>query len=188
ELLARVQRGQFPAPRLLSERIAAPLEAICLKAMALRPKDRYAAPRALAADIEHWLADEPTEAHPDPPSARLRRWARRHKPLVAAAVALLLAAVVALSVSTVLIQQQQQVTLAEKRQAETQRDRADQNFGLAPGGGRLPQQGNGEQAAQGARPPSASQGTVALGAGVLRTICAAGRQRPGPPSSAGPGL
>ena len=27
--------------------------------MALKPEDRYPSPRALAEDIEHWLADEP---------------------------------------------------------------------------------------------------------------------------------
>src|SRR5262249_50862620 len=34
------------------------LEAICLKAMALHPGDRYPSPRALADDLEHWLAEE----------------------------------------------------------------------------------------------------------------------------------
>ena len=34
------------------------LEAICSKAMALRPEDRYSTTRALADDLERWLADE----------------------------------------------------------------------------------------------------------------------------------
>ena len=38
------------------------LEAICLKAMALRPEDRYATPGALAEDLDRWLADEPVGA------------------------------------------------------------------------------------------------------------------------------
>jgi len=33
-----------------------------LKAMATRPEDRYASPRALANDLEHWFADEPVTA------------------------------------------------------------------------------------------------------------------------------
>ena len=40
----------------------AALEAVCLKAMALKPEDRYAAPKALAEDVERWLADEPVTA------------------------------------------------------------------------------------------------------------------------------
>ena len=42
------------------------LEAVCLKAMALRPEDRYASARALADDVEHWLADEPVSAYREP--------------------------------------------------------------------------------------------------------------------------
>jgi signal transduction histidine kinase len=34
------------------------LESVCLRAMALRPEDRYASPRALADDIETWLASD----------------------------------------------------------------------------------------------------------------------------------
>ena len=57
--------------------------------MALRPEDRYASPRALADDVEHWLADEPVSAYREPLAARLARWARRHRTAVAGAAALL---------------------------------------------------------------------------------------------------
>jgi tetratricopeptide (TPR) repeat protein len=69
------------------------LDAICRKAMALQPADRYPTPLALAADVEHWLADEPVAAYREPWSIRTGRWLRRHRPLVAGAAALLLAAV-----------------------------------------------------------------------------------------------
>ena len=49
-------------PRPVHPWIDPALEAVCLKAMALRPEDRYPTPRALAEDIEHWLADEPVSA------------------------------------------------------------------------------------------------------------------------------
>ena len=59
--------GRVPAARGRStRRSTAALEAVCLKAMALRPEDRYASPRALADDVEHWLADEPVSALPEP--------------------------------------------------------------------------------------------------------------------------
>jgi serine/threonine protein kinase len=61
-LLEKVQKGDFPRPRQVKSDVSAPLEAVCLKAMARRPKDRYHAPRDLADDIEHWLADEPVSA------------------------------------------------------------------------------------------------------------------------------
>src|SRR5262249_52546718 len=55
EMLNRVQRGDFSPPRALDDRIAPALEAICLKAMAREPEDRYASPRVLADDLERWL-------------------------------------------------------------------------------------------------------------------------------------
>src|SRR5262249_48749205 len=126
-----VQRGEFPPPQHWKPAIPRALEAICLKAMALQPEKRYATALDLAADLEHWLADEPVAAYRDPLPARLRRWSRRHKPLVAGAAAPLLTAVVALIISTVLIRQQQVQTQQAKEAAEQQRDRAERNFGLA---------------------------------------------------------
>ena len=37
-----MQRGEFPPPRQLDPSIDRALEAVCLKAMALQPEDRYA--------------------------------------------------------------------------------------------------------------------------------------------------
>ena len=57
DILDRVQRGIFPAPRRLRRAIDPALEAICLKAMALRPQDRHASALELGGEIEAWLAD-----------------------------------------------------------------------------------------------------------------------------------
>jgi len=57
DVLRRVRRGIFPGPRRLRRSIDRALEAICLKAMALRPEDRHATPLALAEELEAWLAD-----------------------------------------------------------------------------------------------------------------------------------
>jgi WD40 repeat protein/serine/threonine protein kinase len=105
ELLQRVQKGNFLPPRAVNAGVPAPLEAICLKAMSLEPQARYGTALALAEDLEHWLADEPVKAYPEPRRARLARWARRHKPLVAGTAALLVAAVGALSLGLVLLGQ-----------------------------------------------------------------------------------
>jgi eukaryotic-like serine/threonine-protein kinase len=95
-LLGRVERGAFPPPRQVNGAVPAALEAVCLKAMARLPADRYPSARALADDVEHWLADEPTAAFREPLAVRLGRWGRRHRPLVAGAAALLVTAVAAL--------------------------------------------------------------------------------------------
>jgi tetratricopeptide (TPR) repeat protein len=93
ELLQQVQRDAWLPPRLVKPNIPPALDAICRKAMALQPQDRYASALGLAADVEHWLADEPVTAYREPWSTRTGRWLRRHRPLVAGAAALLLAAV-----------------------------------------------------------------------------------------------
>jgi serine/threonine-protein kinase len=131
KLLSQVQHGEFLPPRHWKPAIPRPLEAICLKAMALQPEKRYATALDLAADLEHWLADEPVTVYRDPLPARLGRWGRRHKPLLAGAAGLLLTAVAALAIGTLLIRQQQVHTQQAKEAAEQQRDRAERNFGLA---------------------------------------------------------
>jgi tetratricopeptide (TPR) repeat protein len=91
-VLPKVQRGEFPPPRQVKGNVPPALEAICLKAMALRPEERYASPQALADDLEHWLADEPVRAYREPLLARLGRWRRRHRGLVAGVTAAALVA------------------------------------------------------------------------------------------------
>ena len=95
EMLAKVRRGAFPKPRSVRRDIPRALEAVCLKAMALRPEDRYATALDLAADIERWQADEPVTAWREPWPLRARRWVKRHRtPVIAALSAVLLTAVV----------------------------------------------------------------------------------------------
>ena len=96
-ILHNVQKGVFPGPRAVDPSIDRALEAVCLKAMALKAEDRHATPRALADDIERWSADEPTSAWREPFSVRARRWMRRNRTAVTAASAAVLVAVVGLS-------------------------------------------------------------------------------------------
>jgi serine/threonine-protein kinase len=91
-VIRAVQQGEFPRPRRLDPAVDPALEAVCLKAMAPRPEDRYATPRALAEDIEHWMADEPVSAWPEPWARRARRWERQHRTAVMAAASGLLVA------------------------------------------------------------------------------------------------
>src|SRR5262249_11153001 len=95
-VLRAVQRGEFPTPRTVAPAIDWALEAVCLKAMATRPENRYATARALAEDIERWMAEEPVAAWREPLARRARRWAKRNRTLVAAAVVALVAGVVGL--------------------------------------------------------------------------------------------
>jgi tetratricopeptide (TPR) repeat protein len=121
EVLRRVQRGDY-VPLALAPRLSslAPLAAICQKAMALRPQDRYATVLALAADIEHWLADEPVSAWPEPVLVKLGRWTRRHKPLVSGAAAALLVALLAATAGTLWYQNEQARQAADEARRSTE--------------------------------------------------------------------
>jgi serine/threonine protein kinase len=102
-VLGRVQKGDFAPPRQVKPGVPAALEAVCLKAMALAPEDRYATPRELAEEVEQWLADEPVTAHREPWRVRAGRWGRRHPAVVAGTTALLLAALAAVSIGGLLL-------------------------------------------------------------------------------------
>jgi serine/threonine protein kinase len=102
-VLRAVQRGDFPPPRQVKPAVPAGLAAACLKAMALRPQDRYASARLLADDVEHWLADEPVGAWREPRRIRARRWLGRHRTLVTSTAAAVLVAVALLAGATALL-------------------------------------------------------------------------------------
>jgi serine/threonine protein kinase/Flp pilus assembly protein TadD len=118
EVLRRVQRGEFPTLRKLNKKLSASLEAVCLKAMALKPENRYSSPQELADEIEHWLADEPVAAYPEPLRIRVGRWVRRHRTFVTSAAVLLLTGVVTMSLAFVLLVLMANITIQAKDKAE----------------------------------------------------------------------
>jgi serine/threonine protein kinase/Tfp pilus assembly protein PilF len=126
EVLRQVQRGDFPPPRQVKADISPALEAICLKAMAKDPEERYRTALQLAEDVEHWLADEPVSAWPEPLRIRVGRWARQHRPLVAGVAAALLVGLLALGTGAVWYQHQEAQRFAEQvRQEELARKEVD---------------------------------------------------------------
>lgn len=98
-VLAQVQAGEFLRPRAVAPKVPKPLEAICLKAMARRPEDRYSSMTALAEDLDSFLADEPVSAHREAWPSRIARWSRRHKSWALGVVATLLAILTVLGVT-----------------------------------------------------------------------------------------
>lgn len=126
--LDKVRRGVFPPPRQIKKEIAPALEAICLRAMAVQPENRYDSARALADDIEKWLADEPVAAYREPLGQRVARWSRRHRTLVSTAlVAAFL--VLASAVGGVIIWTSQEAERQKeefaRKEAETRRQEAE---------------------------------------------------------------
>jgi serine/threonine-protein kinase len=124
DVLGRVIKGEFRPPRAVLRSIPAPLEAICLKAMAHERRERYDTVRELARDIQHWLADEPVIAHPEGRLERLGRWLRRHRTWTYAAAAALFGITVAATVGVVVVER------GRRREAEA-RALAETNYHLA---------------------------------------------------------
>ncbi len=121
EVLRKVVTETPRPPRSVSSGVSPALEAICLKALAKKPVDRYANAGMLAAEVRRWMADEPVLSYRDSLANRAGRWARRHRPLVAGVAALLVAAVVGLTAGTILLSRANDRT-------EGQRLRAEANF------------------------------------------------------------
>ena len=101
--LQAVRDAAIVPPRRRDPGLPRALEAVCLKALAARPEDRYASACALADDVQKWLADEPVTAWRDPVSVRARRWMRRHRTLVASTATVLVLSVVGLAGFTTIL-------------------------------------------------------------------------------------
>ncbi len=123
-VLRAVRKGEFLQPRKLDPSIDKALESICLQAMAKKPEHRYGSSRALADDLEHWLADEPVTAHREQRLERLGRWLRRHRTWAYAGVAALAGICLVATIAAVFIEG------SRRSEAEARRE-AEQNFGLA---------------------------------------------------------
>ncbi len=102
DVLRKVREEPPAPPRKLNRSAPKPLEAICAKAMAKDADLRYGSATELAADVQHWLADEPVSAWREPWTIRARRWIVRHRTQVAAGMAALAMAVIGLTVALVI--------------------------------------------------------------------------------------
>ena len=124
DVIQRVRQGDFRPPRSVRRSVPAPLEAICLKAMAVRPEDRYGSVRELAGDLEHWLADEPVLAYPEHLLERAGRWLRQHRTWTYAAGAALIGIALAATIGVVFVER------GRRREADA-RALAQTNFRMA---------------------------------------------------------
>lgn len=138
KVLRDVREGRFPPPRQVKRDVPRGLEAICLKAMAHDPAQRYPSARALADDVEHWLADEPVSALPETSAQRLQRWLRRHKTWTRSAAAALVVVAVVAGVAYVreaglraAVQRALDLEAVARREADEARTLADRNADLA---------------------------------------------------------
>ncbi len=131
EVLERMDRGLFAPPRNVNPSIPKSLEAICLKALAPKPGDRYASPTQLAQDIERSLADEPVSAWREPWWIRARRLLDRHRTRAAALFTAVLVGLAALAVIVVLEGQSNRHLAAKNQELRIASARAERRVSLA---------------------------------------------------------
>jgi tetratricopeptide (TPR) repeat protein len=127
EVLENVRRRNWPPPAAVRPAVPKALDAVCCKAMALKPSDRYASALDLAADVERQLADEPVTAWREPWPTRAGRWVRRHRQLATGVAALLLAAVPLSVVIAVNSDQARQRAERDERAIREQKEVAEAN-------------------------------------------------------------
>lgn len=119
-----IKKGKFPKPREVNPAIPKSLEAIALKAMQLRVADRYPSAKAVADDIELWLADEPITAYREPFAARANRFVRRRKTLVISLGAIAMLMFVGITAYSALLASKNRELEIANKEIENQRLRA----------------------------------------------------------------
>jgi serine/threonine-protein kinase len=131
EVLNQVIHDAPSRPDALVKKTPRALEAVCLKALAKKPADRYPGAKELAAEVQRWLADEPVLAYREPLWTRIGRWVKRHRVLVAGVAAAIVMSLVGLSIVLVLqAQSNRQLGEANHRLQEANA-REQERFNLA---------------------------------------------------------
>jgi WD40 repeat protein/serine/threonine protein kinase len=96
QILNAITLDEPRPPRALDPSIPNNLETIILKAIAKEPAERYGTAHELAADLRRFLEDKSIRAKPPSLAQRLRKLARRHKPVVVTAAAVAFVALLVL--------------------------------------------------------------------------------------------
>ena len=94
-------KGSFVPPRQIDNSIPADLEAICLKAMSLIPKERYSTAIEMADDIENFLADVPVNAYRYSSFQRIGRFIQQKQSLFLGLLTAAIALTVASSIASI---------------------------------------------------------------------------------------
>jgi WD40 repeat protein/serine/threonine protein kinase len=132
ELLRQIAFEEPRPPRRANSAIPQELETIVLKAIEKNPSERYATAQELADDLQRFLKDEPIRARRPTPWQRARKWARRHRSIVASfavsVLVLLVLAMAGLAANYRLIQDEKAQTLAAYREEANQRRIAERHL------------------------------------------------------------
>ena len=118
ESVRKVSHDDCQPPVAYKDQVPLGLNAICCRAMANRPEDRYVSPLQLATDVENWLVDEPILAMRESVWDRTRRKCRHHRSAVAVLAAIGFVLPLAMVTGSWLLAQQRLRTELAERTAE----------------------------------------------------------------------
>jgi Tfp pilus assembly protein PilF/tRNA A-37 threonylcarbamoyl transferase component Bud32 len=79
EMVEQARKQPPTPPRKLDRTVPKPLNAICVKALAMFKEHRYTTALALAEDVQRYLAGEPVTAYRETLLERGWRWVRKHR-------------------------------------------------------------------------------------------------------------
>jgi tetratricopeptide (TPR) repeat protein len=109
--------------RQLGRLLRGDVDWMVMKALEKDRNRRYESAGAFAADVERYLADEPVEARPPSAGYKLKKYARKHRRLLATAVAFLALLVAGAAVSTWQAVRATAAAAAERQASETAQKR-----------------------------------------------------------------
>jgi len=118
EILEQLSHVEPLSPVQIRRAAPRALAAVCRKAMARTPEDRYRDAGELAREVERFLADEAVLAYPEPATVRFGRWVRRHTTLVTSAAGILVTAIGLLLWSSYLLGKANALTVVQRDRAE----------------------------------------------------------------------
>ncbi|MHC4391256.1 MAG: WD40 repeat domain-containing serine/threonine protein kinase, partial [Planctomycetota bacterium] len=117
--------GDPPSPRERDRSVPAALDAICRKAMARDPGDRYSSAKTFARDVQAYLEDRPVSAYPEGLRGRALRWARRHRGITTTAAVAIVLGLVGAVFAVFWIDGARRGEQGAREQADAQRHRAE---------------------------------------------------------------
>ena len=103
EALAKVKQGQFRRIDEIDHRVPKNIIAVCQRAMAFKPEDRYATPGELGRDVEAFLDGDIVQAYEEPLYDRMMRFTRRHKTAFTTLVGILLVGLMSMTVLNLVV-------------------------------------------------------------------------------------
>ena len=116
--------GRIIPPRDVQPNVPRPLQAICLKALALHPKSRFESADEMATELERYIAGQPIDCYNESLLERYNRWGRNHRMMIRILGACLLLATIFSLVMAVTTLRLAESRNKQRMQAELERSEA----------------------------------------------------------------